>query len=180
MKLILKIIGGILVLALIIFLFTGLLSSKDFEGEVSETLVSTPQEIWEKISSPEQRKARLAVDDITGKDQNALGLLKWTETTNGNVSRYEVLVSSQPFLFTLALMESTQELTGLWTYTLNSNDGIHTTLTIREKSRLNDFTTRSIATLKGRNSGLRSEIRSIKRALRKDSTTAETPTQNAE
>lgn len=166
MKTILKFIGGIFALALLVFIFAGLLSPKDFEGEVSETLASPPQEVWNTIATPEQRKSRLPIGKITSKDHNELGLLKWTEQRHGGASAsYEILNSSQPFTLTIALMASSQKLTGLWTYTLGSNDGVQTVLTIHEKSRLNDFTSRSLNLLKGRNSDLRAELRSIKRAL---------------
>lgn len=181
MKTILKIIGSILVLALLAVLFSGLLSSNEYEGEVSATLISPPEEIWTVISTPEQRQSRLPITAITGKDQNGLGLAKWTEQTEKDTwSRYEILTYTPPASLTLALMESSQDFAGLWTYTLTSNDGIHTTLTIHEKSRLNNFTLRSISTIKGRNSDLRAELRSIKRALRKNINTEEIPTQNAE
>ncbi len=181
MTLTLKIIGSILGLALLIFLGAGLLSSKEFMGEVSDTLVAPPQDIWPILSSPDQRKARLSLDKITGNEANSLGFQKWVEHKNGRTARYEILAYSQPFNLTLALMDSSEGLRGLWTYTLSSNDGIHTTLTIQEKSVLSDFGKRSIATLTGRNKDLRAELRSIKEALHKQAlSTANTTTSDTE
>jgi hypothetical protein len=180
MKLILKLIGTCIAIVVVFFLLAGLLSSKDFEDHVSETFVAPPQEIWRVISTPEQRQERLGFTKISEKTTTDLGLSKWVEHNDDEWSRYEILAFSQPFTMTLALMESSEKFSGLWTYTLSSEDGIHTKLIIHEKSRLNDFSTRSITTLKGRNSGLRAELRSIKQALIKGIPAEEPPTQNAE
>ena len=168
MKPILTIFSYIVGILLLIFLGAGLFSPKEFNSAVSDTLVAPPQDIWALISTPEQRKTRLALDKITGSQQNSLGFQKWTEHKNNTTAHYEILAYNQPFNLTLALMESSEGLTGLFTYTLSSDDGIHTKLTIQEKSRLPNFTKRSIATLRGRDKGIRNELQSIKAALRKE------------
>ena len=168
MKLILNSVSSIVGILLLVFLGAGFLSTKEFNGELSDTLVAPPQDIWALISTPEQRKARLPIDKITGSQQNSLGFQKWAEHRGDTVARYEILAYSQPFGLTLALMEGSDGLTGLFTYSLSSDDGIHTQLTIHEKSHLSGFTNRSIATLIGRDHGIRSELQSIKTALRKN------------
>ena len=168
MKLILNSVSSIVGILLLVFLGAGFLSTKEFNGELSDTLVAPPQDIWALISTPEQRKVRLPIDKITGSQQNSLGFQKWAEHRGDTVARYEILAYSQPFVLTLALMEGSDGLTGLFTYSLSSDDGIHTKLTFHEKSHLSGFTNRSIATLIGRDHGIRSELQSIKTALRKN------------
>lgn len=167
MKLIINIVSSLIGILLLVFLGAGLFSAKEFNGEVSDTILAPPQDLWAILSTPEKRKSRLSLDKITGNEQNSLGFQKWVEHKNGHTARYEILAYSQPFNLTLALMDSSEGMRGLWTYTLSSDDGIHTKLTIHEKSQLSDFTKRSIATLKGRKSGLHAELHSIKAGLRK-------------
>ncbi len=172
MKLIIKLIGLAIVAGIVTFLGAGLFSSQDFEGSVNTTLVSPPEDIWPLISKPKERESRLGITSISRLDQNALGFASWTENGQKDEwARYEILEENEPKKLTIAMMSSSHKLTGLWTYTLSSNDGIHTILTIHETSRLNNFMDRSLNTLKGRNSHLRAELRSITRTLRQEPST---------
>ena len=146
-------ISVVAVIAFII-LILGYISSPTYTDSISANFDYRPEFIWQEVTNVRDMERRKSdVESVEVLEQYGR-LTAWKE--NLYSGGYRIYRTNEYILnekWTIELVESTYELTGIWTFELKT-DGSQTKVTISEDSQLTDFRRRGVRIIFGRNKDL--------------------------
>ncbi|MEN9921391.1 MAG: putative signal peptide protein [Candidatus Parcubacteria bacterium] len=143
------IIAVVLVIWGILFL-TGYNASPEYENSISFTVANSPMLTWQQmldIKDTPNRKSDVKSIEIL---EEYGKLIAWKENLkNGGHRTYRMNKRIENQELVLELTESTEGLTGVWTFTFQKEDA-DTFISISEKSKLTNTLSRGYHTILGR------------------------------
>ena len=156
---------GIPLLA-VILLGVGFFTPKQYDGEQSQVIDASPDQVWKVLSDVEHRpQYRPEIVNLQVLKVNNIGLKKWKEMTDmGAYIVFQGVEAVPNEKLVLRMEDSSFGMTGKWTYMLRPR-GDHTLLTIREESKIQKLWLRTQMTFSGRGGNLKREFKLVRAAL---------------
>lgn len=141
-----------------------------YKGELSEHFNERPLVIWNTLVDPKRiPQIKSDVEKVILKEDNR-GLITWDEElSRGRIRKWRTISKTIPYKYVVELYESTDGLTGTWTYFLQTGkDEEGTTILVQEESETKNIFLRGINKLRGRDVYLRKSLKSIRVGLLKN------------
>lgn len=151
---ILSLIISVVAVIASIILVLGYTSPSAYVDSISANFDYRPEFMWQEITNVRDMERRKSdVESVEILEQYGR-LTAWKENLrNGGYRIYRTNEYVLNKKWTIELVESTYELTGIWTFELSA-DGSQTKVTISEESQLTDFRRRGVRIIFGRNKDL--------------------------
>lgn len=153
------------IVLLVVFYLIGVLAPQAYEGEKKATFTDTSADIWKNLTTLETIQYRKPDVERVEQLSESYESVVWREyLRNGGTRTFKVLEREAPNHFKVERFQSSDGVTGTWTYDFLETDE-YTIVTIREESLNQNVWKRAWYTLMGRSILLRREVKSLRVSL---------------
>lgn len=154
-----------LLVLLVVFYLIGVLAPQAYQGEKKATFTDTSVDIWRNLTSLETIARRKPdVERVEQLSENYEAVVWREHLKNGGTRTYRVLEREAPNHFKVELFQSSDGITGTWTYDFLETEN-YTIVEVREESLNQNVWKRAWHTILGRSILLRREIKSLRVSL---------------